>query len=304
MMQKLKFIFKNRILISKIILAKLLIILPKKIFSYGAEARSESDNGVYIKGVYQILKRPKKFAKFKRNFRYMPVLEHVTYELGLEYFKIIKNRDYSFLQNALSYSKIADKIGKPIKHIYDNNFHALSPTTLRYVKVASDLNLLFDKNINNVIEIGCGYGGQCLTNDFLLNYKSQTLVDLPLVNQLIERYLESHVMNGSYQTKTLNQLTEKNYDLVISNYAFSELPSNLQNKFIEKVLIHSKSGYLTMNSGLGGKYDHNKLQISRLLEVIPNSVVLEEQPKTYEYNYLLVWGHSDKNLSQFKIKKI
>lgn len=301
MVTKLKSFYKNRILFSKILLSKLIEISPNKIYSYESGARSESENGIYLKGINYILKKPKRFLKFKRNMYYLPVLEHVTFEQGQQYFKILKNRNDSFFEKAIKYSRLVDCLGKPVKHIYDEALQPLSPTTLRYLKVASDLNLLFGNDFQNVIEIGCGYGGQCLTNDYMLNFKCQTLVDLPLVNQLIKRYLESFVMSGSYRTKTLNQLSQEKYDLVISNYAFSELPANLQKKFLYKILKQSERGYLTMNSGLGGKLDTNKLSLKDLQTEIPKSIVLAEQPETYEYNYILVWGHSDKNLSQFKL---
>ena len=58
------------------------------------------------------------------------------------------------------------------------------------------------------------------------------LFDLPKVNKLIERYLNSHLLKGSYKTTTLNQEISEKYDLVISNYAFSELPKSLQIKYI------------------------------------------------------------------------
>ena len=41
-------------------------------------------------------------------------------------------------------------------------------------------------DVGNVAEIGCGYGGQTLVNDQLLNVESARLFDLPFVNKLID----------------------------------------------------------------------------------------------------------------------
>ena len=46
-------------------------------------------------------------------------------------------------------------------------------------------------------------------------------------------------------TKKINKI-----DLLINNYAFSELPKNLQIKYLEEVISKSTHGYMTMNSGL------------------------------------------------------
>ena len=75
-------------------------------------------------------------------------------------------------------------------------------------------------------------------------------MDLNEVLELNVKYLENFILNSYYQCSTLNQLgSECNFDLVISNFAFSELPRALQIKYVEKVLSKSKRGYLVMNSG-------------------------------------------------------
>ena len=98
------------------------------------------------------------------------------------------------------------------------------------------------------------------------------------------------LLRGSYQTTFINKEVPSNYDLVISNYAFSELPKDLQTVYIDKVLKKSKRGYLTMNSGWGGHFSDGKLSAIELLNQLPNIKFLEEYPLTYKYNYIVVWG--------------
>ena len=81
---------------------------------------------------------------------------------------------------------------------------------------------------------------------------------------------------------------------MVSNYAFSELPRELQKKYIEKVLIHSKSGYLTMNSGLFEENLGNKLSLNEIKEYIPSLEIYTEEPKTGPNNYIIVWGNKGK----------
>jgi hypothetical protein len=172
----------------------------------------------------------------------------------------------------------------------------ISPTTLRYIKVASDLKMLFGEHIGeSIVEIGCGYGGQALVNDRAFKIKQYKLIDLPPVLTLISKYLESHILNCSYETSTLNQTSNSGkYDLVISNYAFSELPGPLQLKYVEKILINCKKGYLTMNSGKADtKIDSmGRMTIKQLEKLLPPFELLEEKPLTNNENYIIVWGHN------------
>jgi hypothetical protein len=93
---------------------------------------------------------------------------------------------------------------------------------------------------------------------------------------------------------TLNQsLGKETYDLVISNYAFSELPSQVQRKYIQKVLASAKRGYLTMNSGTSkAAFQDNKLSLTELRALLPDFETLPEEPLTHPGNYIIVWGRT------------
>lgn len=270
-----------------------------KIFGNDVNLRSASDNGKYLASVLHILADQKKFENFKRDPTYMEVLEHVSKEQGEEYLKILTDRDDDILSKALTTVLLSDSVGNPYKFKYEGINFPLSPTSLRYVKVSSDLKHLFGENLDSIAEIGCGYGGQCLITEELLHYRRFILFDLAFVNQLIKRYLDYRLMNGSYETCTINEKAPNNYDLVISNYAFSELPAQLQRVYINKVLSRADRGYLTMNSGIGGVFNEGKLSIKELQDLLPPFVCLEEKPITYKYNYIIVWGHKPSSINNY-----
>ena len=237
------------------------------------------------------LKSQKNFENFKRSYSYRQILEHGDKESGAQYLSIVAARENGVLQRSLKTVLIEDDVGNPIKYRYPNIDIPLSPATLRYVKIASDLEILFGSNLGIVREIGCGYGGQALVNDQVLNVERAILYDLPCVNELIERYLNSFLLRGSYRTAVLNQETAEKSDLVISNYAFSELPKELQKAYVAKVLCQSDRGYLIMNSGIGGSRSKGKLELSELRKLLPDFDVLEEEPLSANFNYVIVWGH-------------
>jgi hypothetical protein len=199
---------------------------------------------------------------------------------------------------ALSTVLKSDEVGNPIKYHYEGYENSLSPTTLRYLKVASDLKKFFGSSLGQVAEIGCGYGGQTLVNDQLLTVHSARLFDLPFVNKLIDRYLNVHLLNGAYLTSTINKEEPRNYDLIISNYAFSELPKTLQLTYIKKILAKSKKGYLTMNSGLRNDRSLEKFTLNELKELLPEFRTIKEEPLTADQNYIIVWGHSEDALEK------
>ena len=280
------------------------LLSDSNIFAHSREFRSDSENESYGKAVVSVLKSQKAFDNFKRNHSYREILEHVSAELGRDYLDIVRERNDGLFEKAIETVLVSDDIGNPVKCRYNEIDLPLSPTTLRYLKVASDLRGLFGNNLGRTAEIGCGYGGQTYVNDQLLSVDCVTLFDLPFVNKLIERYLNTVLLNGAYRTTVINQAEPNDYDLAISNYAFSELPSSLQCKYIEKVLAKSKRGYLTMNSGLSGPHSHGKLSLEELRELMPKFEVYEEEPLSSPYNYIVVWGHNELFANKFMTLKV
>ena len=267
--------------------------LSEKKFVFRPDLRSESENGLYVQSVMEIINSYKKFENFKQQKGYKDILEHLTFSEGEAYLCEILNGKFN-ISEILDRIKENDLVGRPDMFEY-SGIGKISPTTLRYTKVASDIYSLFGSNFGDeIVEIGCGYGGQALILDRLSNFKRYTLLDLPPVLVLISKYLDCHLLNSSYRTLSINQLgSNETFDLVISNYAFSELPIPLQRTYISKVISRSKRGYLTMNSGLDNSdFTHNKLSIEELKKLLPPFEIIEEKPITKDNNYVIVWGHN------------
>jgi len=257
----------------------------------GAEGnRSVSDNGSYIACVLEATRSYRAFSVFKQDPRFRKILEHTSKELGAECLRIIKRDSPSFISHFAGF-KENDLVGGATTYDYPD-VGRVSPSTLRYVKVASDLRNLFGDFIGErVAEIGGGYGGQLLVADKVLSFTRYDLFDLPPVLALASRYLEAYLLNCAYRTTTINQHAgDIEYDLVVSNYAFSELPSKLQRKYIEKILSKSKRGYLTMNSGKpDSAFQEDKLSLAELVELLPEPEVVDETPNSHRGNYVIVW---------------
>jgi hypothetical protein len=89
----------------------------------------------------------------------------------------------------------------------------------------------------------------------------------------------------------MNQLPVMESDLVISNYAFSELRRPIQEAYLRKVLQPAKRGYITFNQIAPGNFQ--SYSAAELLQIIPGSKVFEERPLTHPNNCVIVWGHED-----------
>ncbi len=220
------------------------------------------------------------FAQFKTDLAYRPILEHVSKQQGQEYLDIIRQQSPEFLEIIEAFRK-NDLYGSPLREHFEG-VGAFSPTTLRYMKVASDLNLAYGSSLNqkSIVEIGAGYGGQCLILSAIYQFKNYTIVDLPEALALTKKYLEKHnIHNVTYKSMD-DSISERDFDLVISNFAYSELSARMRKKYMDEILGCSKRGYITGFKPTIVEYmDDYNIQY----ETHP------ENPCTHPTNALVVW---------------
>jgi putative sugar O-methyltransferase len=210
---------------------------------FGAET-SASDSESYRSICRKASEDEFYFAQFKNIHAYREILEHLGKEHGQMYLNLIKYQTPEFLEMIETFRK-NDLYGTPKTEVFEG-IGTISSTTLRYMKVASDLKLLYGSSLNqkSIVEIGGGYGGQCLILSAIYNFENYTIVDLPEPLALTKKYLEKHnIHHVTY--KRFDETIDGEFDLVISNYAFSECSSEMRKKYTEEILSHSKRGYLT-----------------------------------------------------------
>jgi putative sugar O-methyltransferase len=181
----------------------------------------------------------------------------------------------------------------------------ISPSSVYYGKTWSDIISTINKDttIKKVVEIGGGYGGQCLVANQFAKLDSWLIFDLPEANALQKKYLESNgIKNAQYSStptfssKTIehNEVEEDGYswDLLISNYAFSEIDRDLQQVYLENVLKKARHGYMLMNfwySVPDESQFFDTMSIAYLCEQIEGMKVKQERPQTGPFNCILYW---------------
>lgn len=224
------------------------------------------------------------FQSFRQHPHYTPILEHCDYEQGKLYAEwSLRNKNFSI--EKLNLAKQNDLIGGPNIVDYPFPIGRISPSTLRYFKVMLELETLFGNlSDKNIIEVGVGYGGQCKMINNVYSPKSYTLVDLPEPLSLSKRFNQDE----SLSFKTMETLSnDTTYDLMISNYAFSECSKEIQLTYIEKIIKKSKNGYITFNniSNLFSVSSFSKQELNNFFKFKE----IEEYPVTRFDNSILVW---------------
>jgi len=241
---------------------------------------STSDNSSYPMLCRAATLEDSIFDNFKQYPQYRQILEHVSFDQGTKYYDEFKYIKY--IDSILDKFAINDTLGNPEIHEYP--FGSFSPTTLRYIKVLSDFMNLCDLNNKDIVEIGCGYGGQYAVLRQLITPSSYTFIDIEDALMLTKKYITKLGYDDiEVNFKTSDNLDIKNYDLCISNYAISECINNIQDIYIENVLSRSNYGYITHNNQVG--YSHEEL-----IEKMDKKFKIEsETPQTGSENVILTW---------------
>jgi hypothetical protein len=252
-----------------------------------ANRTSISDVPQYTEICAAAASNPKILSVFKKCFEYRLVLEHVTRSQAIQYLEFIKH-DQDVLSTITKVSKV--EIGSPITYPFEG-LGKLSPTQIRYGKILKDIcNLFVDLHNFDIVEVGIGNGGLAaqIANQFELN--SYRLVDLSEVLDLTRQTLRPFLELTTFEFIKPSEVSANATELFVSNYAFSELHKEVQDFYFENYIVHAKSGFMLYN------HIHQNPDISHsaqdIADRIPGSLILKENPLTYEGNVLLVWGIS------------
>jgi hypothetical protein len=122
------------------------------------------------------------------------------------------------------------------------------------------------------------------------NIKSYTLIDLEPVLELTKKYLETvGVDTSKISFLTMDKLpSNKKYDLFISNYAYTECGKEIQLEYFDKVIANTKMGYITANF-INNFFNLDYLTLNELQNMLKNTKLVEEEPKTHANNIIIVW---------------
>lgn len=146
----------------------------------------------------------------------------------------------------LDHTRKVDLIGRPTTFSF-GNFGVIDPSTIKYVFIKSLLLKTFDLNSKTglqIVEIGGGYGGQAASFLLTEDIKKYTIIDLPEVVSLAQKFLSRLGFGvGSNLaffdvSQMLRMSNKETFDLGIADSSLAELSYELQVEYFDRVLSH------------------------------------------------------------------
>lgn len=230
------------------------------------------------------------FNNFRSKQAYNEIIIPKTQNECEMYLKRFKTEYVALMQFRKQFQE-NDIVGNPSK-VDMPEFGLVSHDTLRHMNTLGELIKYFGQmNKFNIVEIGGGYGGLCKTISCVVKYKEYTLIDLPEVQSLSQKYLKSFNSMKNMNVKYLNsnRLTDINlnrrYDLLISEFTLSEMNTKAISYYINTVLMRATNCYLVMNlwdEDAKKSFIDILKKLYRLVEEFP------EYPKGEWPNYVIV----------------
>lgn len=275
--------------------SRCLFLLMSALLTHSVHVQAKESITGWFAGYREICRKasvdPYYFQNFRSMGEYRCVLELTEGDAFAHY---LSGAPEKLLEKLNIFRKL-DMIGNPTIKNYPTlgNF---SGTTLRYIVLANQIKKFFTLPDNaKIAEIGAGFGGQCYVLSQLQSFSNYYIYDLPEVELLIAKVMET------LQTKNVRcmpldaELPEKKIDLVISNYAFSECDRETQMDYFEKVIKKAERGYVIYNqisqeSGIKSLTPEEFLQLLKNIGIRPK--VHKEFPSTAPGNLLILWDRT------------
>ena len=217
-----------------------------------------NDKDSYANLCQDFATNPEKFKNFKQNKNYQKILEHTSLSDGLFFFNLCESFINKTSPEIINNWKSNDSIGGASV----SSKMGYSPSTLRYINVLRKLVEKFGNlSDKHIIEIGGGYGGQCHIIKSMFNIANYTIIDIKEALALTKCYLNNFYSNGITYYPA-DKIMENEFfisaNLVISNYALSELEEPIIDLYISKIVENCKQGYFCFNPNAINGYQISK----------------------------------------------
>lgn len=224
--------------------------------TYGWDCVPNNISVPYIEKCRLFSSDDKEFKRFRQDPTYQNILEGSARIIGdLNLDRILKEypKDVEYILSNLSRFKENDIYGTPTIRNYDR-FGDMAPATVKYICSAMDIKSIVGDFIpKSIVEIGGGFGALCKTLSVLYDFNRYILIDLPDVISLCRKYLNHFDEIKEKITYFTTEEFENIYqidgiDLFIADSSLAECNRETQDKYIDRILMGSKFGYITYNT--------------------------------------------------------
>lgn len=197
------------------------------------------------------------------------------------------------LMSQLTEYRVLDDIGNPPLEDFEG-LGSFTPTTLRYMVLADQMNKLFKlPDDAKIAEIGVGFGGQCYVLSKMNSFQNYYMYDLPEVELLVDRVMRTLNVRNAVCMPIEKQLPVDELDLVISNYAVSECDREMQMYYFENVIKKAKRGYIIYNQISEDFYGVHSMSLDEFVDLLRKEGfkprIFHEFLSTAPGNMLITW---------------
>lgn len=192
----------------------------------------------------------------------------------------------------------ASDLGKPPTVALPDGRH-ISPSMLRYSAISRDMGKRFQMHGANIVEIGCGFGGQCKVIRTHYERGAYLCVDTPYMVEVASKYLAHFaetkdvgiLESTSFRTPPHETFLKGLNAICVSNYAFSELDDSVQELYFENLVRRCPRGFFIWNEPPTPFDSWTMEEFCEKLKALGRVVTIEDEPvKTGEGIKLVRWG--------------
>lgn len=150
------------------------------------------------------------------------------------------------VDNAIEQLKYIKRVNEPLY------YQITKPENIRHAytyQLMKELGMDF----SHVVEIGGGYGGLCHVICENENVSSYTIIDLPSVGKLAEKYLGDNLSKMGSLTISITDFLSysmsegRKFSLAIAWCSWSELDTGSKNKYYDKIISNADRFFIASN---------------------------------------------------------
>ena len=175
------------------------------------------------------------------------------------------------LENKLNETNLGNDLTKILKRVENQNFGGPPTICFNGVQLSLDYLLGIEEylfcnsllmKVDEICEIGAGFGRTCHTFLSLTELKSYTIIDLPEMLPLSKNYLSAVLSQKQFKKIKFVPATDyqnlRNFDLVINIDSLQEMPIDIGNSYLD--FISKKAQYFFTKNALG-KYSPSDIDL-------------------------------------------
>lgn len=198
----------------------------------------------YLAYLRRIADDEEEFARFRRNADVRGIIDGVTPDAAAAYLRRIDGLAPGWLDDNWTELARNDEVGDPQLARFRPG--TMAPVTLRYAWNALEMDRELSLAGKSVVEIGGGYGGLARLVCALFRPARYSIIDVPEALTAAARYL-AHFDLGETQVSFFPPDTIIEADVFVANYSVAEFDRAEQRRYLDNVILRTRSGYLTHN---------------------------------------------------------